>query len=186
MNKMHTLAKTLITIIAVYWLILIGLGVVQMLFMLIFYYSKTPKDQTSMLLGFIMFFIMILIVLVISNTLRRRDKIAEKIVGVESPQNPVSQVEWIPFAFRLISVIAGMYCFYRVAVQIAAMASHFMANRSSYRQMESGWLIMLKEHLVVFILVAAGIYLLCGAPHFVRWQVRKTIEMCTNGGENKK
>jgi hypothetical protein len=29
-----------------------------------------------------------------------------------------------------------------------------------------------------FVLLAMGIYLICGAPHFVRWQVKKTVEQC--------
>jgi len=27
-------------------------------------------------------------------------------------------------------------------------------------------------------MLTASVYLLCGAPHFVRWQVKKTIEQC--------
>jgi hypothetical protein len=186
MNKMHTLAKTLISIIAVYWLISMALGVIQTLFMVISSYSKDHGNRSDIFLMCAMLLITILITSVIANILKKRDKIAEKMVGVEQVQNPVSQIEWIPFAFRLTSVIAGMYCFYRAVSSITTLTSHVTANWSSYRQMESGWLIMLKEYSFVFILVAVGIYLLCGAPHFVRWQVKKTIEMCTTSGENKK
>jgi len=27
-------------------------------------------------------------------------------------------------------------------------------------------------------MLTIGIYLVCGAPHFVRWQVKKTLEQC--------
>jgi hypothetical protein len=184
MNKMHSLAKTLISIIAIYWLVMMIISMMQIPVMLIMTSSKGQFDKTGMFWTIVLFLVEILIVFVIANILKKRDSIVEKIVGPEESSAPASQLQWIPFAYRLMSVLAGMYCFYHVASYIAKLTTLFI-GRLAYKQMRADWMMGFNEYVAIILLIAAGIYLLCGAPHFVRWQVKKTIEMCTNGGENK-
>jgi len=175
MNKMHTLAKTLITIAAVYWLALIAIQIV--IYPLIMVSSKSGMSGSWV--GIFAFMIVqIVILLVVLQVLYRRNKIADKIVGIEETASPQSQVEWIGFSYRLISVIAGLYCFYRAAGIVSTLLIKILIKTQMVRfgKMAADDQ-MYSNGLILVVLLAVGVYLLCGAPHFVLWQVKKTKEM---------
>lgn len=184
MNKMHTLAKTLISIIAVYWLILMVFSAIQMLFMYMLPAYKSALEIAGVWnkLIFLPIFNIVLIAVIV-RIICKRERIADKIVGIEEIQGPDSQVEWIPFAFRLISVIAGMYCFFRVVGYLPTVFNDFLVRQAYQGKVSPGSYMIYDKLLIVVMLLIAGTYLLCGAPHFVRWQIKKTIEMCTSEGE---
>lgn len=173
MNKMQGLAKTLITILAGYWLIKIAINSIFPIFMIIQSFSKTGYEASSIFFILLYIFIMIFIMLVIAEILRKRDKIAIKIAGIEEIENVDAQVKWVPFSYRLISIAAGMYFFVRAAEYMPRLLGNFISERGykagfgNYGTITS-----------VFIFMILGTYLLCGAPHFVRWQARKTMESC--------
>ncbi|OQA02593.1 MAG: hypothetical protein BWY69_00986 [Planctomycetes bacterium ADurb.Bin401] len=172
MNKMQGLAKTLITIIGVYWLIMIGLHGLQMIS--VFHSTmKNIKGELETIFGVVIIYLIFLIIaLILIKILRSRDKIAIKIAGSEEFANVDAQVKWIPFAFRLTSIIAGMYCMVRVVSYIPRIAGNYIVKEVNAR----GSGIRIEEFATVLI---AGIYLLYGAPHFVNWQAKKTMETCT-------
>lgn len=107
--------------------------------------------------------------------LYKREQLAERIVGTDEPGDPHSQMDWLHIAFRLVCITAGLYCLHSVAVRIVYALRGYLASRAYDSQVASrvvstelilGWLVML----------AIGTYLICGAPHFVRWHVKKTLE----------
>ena len=106
--------------------------------------------------------------------LYKREQLAEKIVGTDELADPHSQVDWLYVAFRLVCIAAGVYCLHSVAWRIAYALRRYLAYSSQAAssflttELILGWLVML----------AIGIYLVCGAPHFVRWHVKKTLEQC--------
>jgi hypothetical protein len=128
--------------------------------------------------------VLLIIVLVVSQIIYRRNKIADKIVGIEETASPQSQVEWIGFSYRLISIIAGLYCFYRATNAASMMLLNSIMIMKS-KSPNSGTMLdkqIYGNALILVILLAAGTYLLCGASHFVRWQVKKTKEMFVKCG----
>jgi len=179
---MHTLAKTLITIAAVYWLVLMAVQIV--IYPLMMMLSGGSKTRGSCGGVFAFMIVQMAILLVVLQVLYRRNKIADKIVGIEKTASPQSQIEWIGFSFRLISVIAGLYCFYRAASAVGMLIIDFWRNKMAGGRIAANEPIYSK-YLILAILLTAGIYLLCGAPHFVKWQVKKTIEMFADASKDK-
>jgi len=111
--------------------------------------------------------------LVIYMLICRADTLSEKMMDVR--RSDQASVWWLPFAFRLAVVCAGIFLLTGSVNVISSTIANYvqMASRSPSRasipwQRVVGWLVQL----------ALAIYLICGAPHFVRWQVRKTLEHC--------
>jgi hypothetical protein len=107
----------------------------------------------------------------------KREQLAERIVGTDEPADPRSQIDWLYTAFRLVCIAAGLYCLHSVIWRfVYAIQRHIVSRAQNYdvvsrvfrMELVLGWLVML----------AIGTYLICGAPHFVRWHVRKTLEQC--------
>ena len=101
----------------------------------------------------------------------KRERLAERIVGTDELADPRSQIDWLHVAFRLVSITAGLYCLHSVAWRIVYALRAYLPSRASRvlgTELILGWLVML----------AIGTYLVCGAPHFVRWHVKKTLEQC--------
>jgi hypothetical protein len=173
MNKMQALAKTLLTIIGVYWLIMIGFNLLSILYVWgnILSRSSSGMELDDMLVIIPSLLIIIFSIIVILYILKKRDKLALKIAGSPEIQNIDAEIKWIPFAYRLISVLTGMYCLYRACGSIPGIAAKLFYG--------SKYPIPYGNYSTLILSLIAGIYLLCGAPHFVRWQTKKTIEMCT-------
>ena len=116
--------------------------------------------------------------------LYKREQLAERIVGTDEPGDPRSQIDWLHVAFRLVCIAAGLYCLHSVAWRIIYTLRGYLTLRADGSQAASrllstelilGWLIML----------AIGTYLICGAPHFVRWHVKRTLEECQLRGKRQ-
>jgi hypothetical protein len=174
---MHTLAKTLITIIAVYWLALMAIQIVINPLMMLSSRSEISGLWSSWVSIFAGMIVQAVIFLVVLQVLYRRNKFVDKIVGVEETASPQSQVEWIGFSYRLISVIAGLYCFYRAANYVSMLFMNIILKSRMAKNVLSIDSQIYSYSIILVVLLAAGVYLLCGAPHFVRWQVKKTKEM---------
>jgi len=125
-------------------------------------------------------FTMIYAALIIYLLIYKADFFAGKIVG--SQQRQQTQIWWLPFAFRLTAVFAGiLYLYWVVPTMISTIHSYIMAVHYDFEDISSylSW----NRILSWVILLAIGVYLLCGAPHFVRWQVKKTLEQCKKSDE---
>jgi len=179
MNKMQGLAKTLITIFGIYWLIRMGLIAARTILIIITCAAVTKDKNTNTLSMYLEISLIIVAMLIILKILFKRDKIAEKIAGGEEKPMYITQTDLAPFVFRLTCVIAGMYCFYRATSSISSIAYHPL-YMGIFEKMKLDFLCISQfiGYIEVVILLAGGFYLVSGAPHFVRWQVKKTIEMC--------
>lgn len=103
----------------------------------------------------------------------RSDILARKMVRGEEPQE--TQVWWVPCAFRLSCMLAGVLCLYWSVFKLTGeIQKLIMSFRHDFPAKYWPW----QGLLALPITLALGIYLVCGAPHFVRWQVKKTIEHC--------
>lgn len=105
----------------------------------------------------------------------KRDWLAARVVGAE-PASELS-VPWLPAAYRLVCMAAGLHCLYGLTFQMLGFLL-----RTSYRsdQLSPAALTApsVADVMTWAILLAAGLYLCWGAPHFIRWHMKKTLEQC--------
>ncbi len=139
--------------------------------------------ESSILSGVLFLFISLCLAVCVYLLIYHRDKWARNIVGTADLPDPDVQIHWLPVAFRLVAVVAGLFCLYRLVLKIILVVQRLaMAKGSSsspgYRQIIISNVLSVEQILGWLILLVIGIYFLCGAPHFVRWQVKKTIEQC--------
>jgi hypothetical protein len=102
----------------------------------------------------------------------KNDTLAQRIVGSDQLIEPAPQINRLPTAYRLVCVFAGLYCLYGAFWHLIYKMSYNMA-RLGFLTAEG--IIDIASGLVVLTI---GIYLLAGAPHFVRWQIKKTYKQC--------
>lgn len=179
MNKMHSLAKIVLTGFALYMAFHICTYVIMIPFALL----SGSLYESSILSGVLFLFISLCLAASIYVLIYHRDKWARNIVGTADLPDPDVQIQWLPVAFRLVAVVAGLFCLYKLVVKIIWVVLRLsMAKATSsspgYRQIFTSKGFAVEEMLGWLILLVIGIYFLCGAPHFVRWQVKKTLEQC--------
>lgn len=178
MNKIHSFAKIILAAIGIFFAIRI---MPQMLMPLGLARIKPSVESTVIALVSTLFFGLCLAV-IFYVFVYKREQLARKIVGTNELPEPDSQIQWLPVAFRLISITAGLYCLHTALWQITntfiRIAMYKVRSVPGYKTIYTGYTGNIEEVLVWLIMLTIGIYLLCGAPHFVRWQVKKTLEEC--------
>ena len=176
MSDLHKLARIILVGLGIYVLVKYGIGIVAALPYI--FYSESSLGVHP-IARFISLAIMIVCIgLVIYVLICKADSMSAKMIDVyESDQ---AKVWWLPFAFRLAMVCAGIivlsWSISAIASTIARYAqvmSYGPSRASIPWQKLVGWIIQL----------LLAIYLICGAPHFVRWQVKKTLEHCEQWDE---
>lgn len=121
--------------------------------------------------------------LIVYFLLYRADKWAAKIVKNDNLEDAQPKVSWLPIVYRLVAVSCGiLYLYWIVPLMISTLHAHLMMSRQDVL-VDTNLDVTLNQFLTWVILLALGIYLLCGAPHFVRWQVKKTLECCSQSTE---
>jgi len=177
---MHSLAKVMLAGIGIFFAIRITPMTIQTL---AFTVMKPSLESIMTCVFSLLFFVLCLAVLLYLFLYRGKD-LAKKIVGTDDLPEPKSQIQWLPVAFRLLSVTAGLFCLNWTASHIIFNLNRFFI----YKGMHKGAGIFIKTPIIAtleqllgwLIMLTVGIYLLCGAPHFVRWQVKKTLHQCKN------
>ena len=179
MNKMHSLAKIVLTVFALY----LAFHICTYLIMIPFALLSGSLYESSILSGVLYLFISLCLAVSVYVLIYFRDKWARNIVGTADLPDPDVQIQWLPVAFRLVAVVAGLFCLYQLVVKIIWIILRLaMAKATSsspgYRQIFTSKVFSAEQILGWLILLVIGIYFLCGAPHFVRWQVKKTLDQC--------
>jgi hypothetical protein len=171
MNDLRKLARVILIGLGIYVLVRYGIGLIGVLPYL---FSKDwwmRGFALGQLVGGVV--IIVCVGLVIYALVWKADFWSAKIVGADERDG--ADIWWLPFAFRLASVCAGiLYLSWAISALVSIIGSYI-------QMMDPGFVFRpLPWHNVVgwVIQLGLGIYLLCGAPHFVRWQVKKTLEHC--------
>jgi len=171
MNDLHKLARIILVGLGIYVLVKQVIGVIAALPYLFFGEPSIRSFFIGPLVSLVLFAVCSGVV--VYALIWKADFLSAKITGIyESDQ---AEVWWLPFAFRLASVCAGILLLSwsisslsSIIATYIQMADPRFIHRSMPWQRLVGWIIQL----------LLAIYLLCGAPHFVNWQVRKTLEHC--------
>ena len=179
MNKMHIVARIVFAALAIY--LLIGLipsaiGSVALFFQASGNFSIIWCAVASVLV------ILLFAAAVYYVLIHKRDVLAKRVVGDGGIAEPQTPVQWLPVAFRLICIVAGMVFLYRFVTRIHVLMQMFAYLIKADQPLRANWRWTRIWESVV--LLPFAVYLLCGAPHFVRWHVGKTLELCGQSGDN--
>jgi hypothetical protein len=168
MNRMHTFAK----------IVLVGVGLLtairvlpQILTLVYMLPRNQPMEQFGTILGQTAITGGFLAVLFYVFWIKR-DWLATRVVGAEPSSESTTSVPWLPAAYRLVCMAAGLHCLYVLTFQMISMLV-----RRSYAPAASAAPAP-ADIATWIVLLPAGLYLCWGAPHFVRWQMKKTLEQC--------
>ena len=187
MNRMHTLAKIMLSGIGIFFAIRLIASIVTPISLAV----TMPSELPILVALFWTVALGLCLVVLLYVFFYKREELAKKIVGANELPEPDSQIQWLPVAFRLVCVAAGMYCLHIVLWNMMyTLIQYFSfkpyAAQSGYKVMYTAKLLSIELIIRWLIMLTAGIYLVCGAPHFVRWQAKKTLEQCKPQAETKK
>ena len=126
MNKMHTLAKIILSSIGIFFTI----SQLPQLAIPIYLFYSNPTWETAGALFFSVLLIAGAIAVLVYLFIYKRESLAKKIVGSEQLPEPDSQIQWLPVALRLICVAGGIYFLNTVLWQTTRVISQFAAFKS--------------------------------------------------------
>jgi len=175
MNKMHTLIKIILSAIGIFF----AIRLLSPLSLGISYLYSKPSWETAGAWLFSLLLVAGAIGLLMYFLVYQHDKLTKKIVGSEQLPEPDSQVQWLPVALRLICIAGGIYFLNTVIWQTTFFISQLAFFKENTRSIYTFAPYSPRDILPWIIMLICGIYLLFGAPHFVRWQVKKTLQQCT-------
>jgi len=175
MNKMHTLIKIILSAIGIFF----AIRLLSPLSLGISYLYSKPSWETAGAWLFSLLFVAGAIGLLMYFLVYQHDKLTKKIVGSEQLPEPDSQVQWLPVALRLICIAGGIYFLNTVIWQTTFFISQLAFFKENTRSIYTFAPYSPRDILPWIIMLICGIYLLFGAPHFVRWQAKKTLQQCT-------
>lgn len=184
MNKMQTIARIIFAAIALYIILESIKSIISS------FYTLGLGVELPLISLFIIFLgiglTIILIVIVAWQLIMRGDKWACKIVAQAQDYEAEEKTNWLPATYHIIAVGLGILFIWWTIPYIFQLLYYIkLAQPSSngqYRQIYSAGYRVLPTLISVIGRLIITIYLLCGAPHFVRWQVKKTLQLCEEFG----
>jgi len=182
MNKMHSLAKIVVVAMGLFFALSLIEGMVMLATTIIFMgLEGTGRSTAEVITALICSAFPVLCTGVLCYLcLCKHELLALRIVGTNEPTEPDSQIDWLPVAFRLACVVAGLYLLHTVLWGTLGLVQLYLSSKSQGFDPVPR-LINSESLLRLFVPLPIGIYLVCGAPHFVRWHVKKTLEQCKLG-----
>jgi len=177
---MHTLAKIILSAIGIFFAIRL---LSQLPYAIFVFYSK-PSWQIA---GYLFFSLLVTagaMGLLVYFLIYQHDKLAKKIVGSEQLPEPDSQIQWLPVALRLICIAGGIYLLSVVlwhTTYVLGQLAYFKTQENAHSRIIP--LFNFQSLLPWIVTLICGVYLLSGAPHFVRWHVKKILQQCKDQTE---
>lgn len=187
---MHVLIKIILSSIGIFFVIYL---MVHLLHAISIFFSK-PSWRTAGLSLLALLLIAIFMALLVYFLIRQHNTLVKKIAGSEQLPEPDSQIQWLPVSLRLICVAAGIYFLSHFLWRTTYVIDHlarfesrtYSVEGKTFTQIYGGFAPFSFQHLLPWILtLICGVYLLWGAPHFVRWHVKKILQMCQDSAETK-
>ena len=179
MNDLRKLARIILVGLGIYVLVKYGIGLFAGLPYLFYGESPLRGFAVVQLVSFVL--VTVCLSLVIYALVWKADFWSAKIAGADEREG--AEIWWLPFAFRLSSVCTGiLYLSWGISALVPIIVRHIQMLHPGVMYIASPW-----DSVVGWLIeLGLGIYLVCGAPHFVRWQVKKTIEQCKRFEGGKK
>jgi hypothetical protein len=178
MNKMHAIAKIVAAILGIYLLMISALALLQSLIITLSAGIGRQAAPFWAIFAVSMLAMAGFIVAVFYFLIYRTDIIARKIIKQDDFPEPTNPSAWYPFAMRLTVMMGG---FFFLSKTLSTLSSTVNQIQFQYSLRSDGSMWRFYGYLIyLLIYLAISIYLLSGAPHFVRWQIKKTRELCKN------
>lgn len=179
MNNMKTIAKISLAILALYIVLQIAKFILSIGYFIGHAWELPITVLVITLLG--MAGLIVLAIVVGHQLLIKGDKWASRIVSYGETNQPQISTHWLPTTYRLVFILAGILFTYWTLPSFFALVSSFLLNAlpsyGHYLNM-SPKAYFWARFVSFMIKLALTVYFLYGAPHFVRWQVKKTLEYC--------
>jgi hypothetical protein len=172
-NELRVLAKIMLIGVGLYVLLQIALSFLVTLPIMLTVARDEMMNVTTIT---VMAIYVVLALAAIYFLVRIAGPISSRIV--ESEQVDDIQISWLAVAFRLVCVTAGVLFIYWTIFGSFATISFYISAKLSH-QTTSMYPQLWSEVVKFVIMLGMSIYLVCGAPGFVRWQVKKTLKQCS-------
>jgi hypothetical protein len=171
MARIQIFARTMLTILALYAVVV-----------LVGYYSYLPRMQElSLWQELLACFACITLAIGIVYFLSFNHRLYRKIVGADEAAEPQAQPRWLVESLRIGLVFAGLMLLPRSVPVLIRTAKLFFLIRPAVSDIIVSKTVpdILKlsyaqwyRTIYEFLKAVLAIYLLCGAPYFLRWQMR--------------
>jgi len=126
---------------------------------------------------------LMMVIIVILLCIWKSDWMVERIVKEDSELNAAG---WSPAGvYRLAIVIIGGFFVYDSVREMSSQLGKIIDYGIRIELEGAEWGMYSTQLLSSIILLALGIYLLTGAPHLVKWQVKKSLEQCNELEDGK-
>ena len=182
MNKMQTIARITFAGIAFYIILDLAKSILSSLY---FIGHAGELPLISLLMSFVAIGGMIILGVIIARELiLRGEKWACRIVTQAQDYEAEEKTNWLPTTYHIIAIGLGILLIWWTIPSIFQFVSSFLLSLNpDYKQFYTISR-LLPTLISVIVRLIITVYLLCGAPHFVRWQVNKTLELCEEFGGN--
>ncbi len=167
-NELRAMARIALIGVGLYVLMQALLGTMSAVPLLL---TVAHDESMNPFQVFLIILYIVLLLAIIYFLFRFADHFSAKIVAPEPPDD--AQISWLAIAFRLICVTAGLVFLYWTGYSAFATLVTYSTVKSATPHSQ-----YTSEIVKCVILLILSIYLVCGAPGFVRWQVRRTLKAC--------
>ena len=185
MNRMQAWARIMLVMMGLYGVICLW-RVLWLYSSSILIYWRTDKafefSLTSVLYFAITSLFIVLAVVFVYQLIFRADKWATRIIDSWDEEMPANEVFWLAACYRIAAVVLGIVILYWTLPSIIGVCHGLLVEIGYAEMAREQWLARhasYLDNLVGTVLrLALSAYLICGAPHVVRWQVKKTVAQC--------
>lgn len=171
MKDLTALTRIFLGALGIYLLIEIIPGLINFLYMLsLSLINKSANWGYLLSLGSLCVWLFV----IVWFFFRKRELLTRMILkGIQQPLQESERVNWVEFGYRIVCFSAGLIFVVKSMTQIIyllffAMPLFKETDVNSMQQVLTG------ELAGAVFRLALGVYLVLGAPRFVRWQVRRT------------
>jgi len=178
-NELRVIARIVLISVGLYVLIQTALSILTILPLALTVTRDELKNNTTIIA---MVIYVVLSVSAIYFLIRLADRFSDKIAKSEDVDD--SQISWLAAAFRLVCITVGLIYLYRTIFNfIPSLGLYIQAKlrNDTISRYQYLWPEIVKQ----IVMLGLSIYLAYGAPHFVRWQVKKTIRQCNKTTERQ-
>ncbi len=173
MDRVQSFARVLIGVMAIYF----SVNVLVMMIAPVGMMLNRPNVESVGLMALSLLIFAACLVLLQYFGIFRPQKVVNLITSQVEPQQAIKQNQWLPAAYRLVCLFTGLYCIYVFVFSLTRVLTLYVYYQNvDARSTPSP--VRPEEAVNTLLLLGLGIYLLAGAPHFVRWHLKRTARFC--------
>jgi len=180
MAKMQIIAKALLTVLGIY-------ALVTLLFSQPWFFASLQQSVLPKILYFAAF--AVLTAFIVFFTIFSNDSLARKIAGPGDQLTPAARALWLTASLRLALVFAGLMLLPDSITTMAKILKIPFLIRPAVSKMflfkslptvlnlpPTEWFRIICDLFKAIL----AVYLICGAPSFIRWQLKHSLRHTSN------